>query len=338
MFNRTLTIYPTSQPCEQWKKGLDCSFDEWNFYFAWAIVWTITACVLVAMIMRSGTLTGRSRYCLALAGFSAFLSAVDSAIPIIIDQQPKLGPDQPGYANNPLSYVGTICLGFALYMFVDRWCEVAAYLEDRGNAGGGSVSFIARSLSLIRGGYKFMAFLHVPFALLRASSNVIGGAFHNINIAWTAWLFVSTCCVLSVFAVLMFAVARSLSNVPNSKGVCSVATVNLCEQMLFNFGFLCVFTIYWIDNLSDAYHRSGNLIGACNALTYFGFWAMHIQVLFFFMVVNVRDPMFSGDEFRNLISMEAKIVIGRSLKEQEQDPSPSTIGSNSPEVDVRMEV
>jgi hypothetical protein len=138
----------------------------------------------------------------------------------------------------------------------------------------------------------------------------------------------------------MYTVARSFSNVPHSKGVCAVATVNLCEQMLFNLGFLSVALLYWVDNISDTYHRSGDLIGACNTLTYIGYWLMHIQVFLFFMVINTSDPMLSGDEFLNLCStgsMDSTIVGAPKSKVEDRDPSPSTIGCSNKEGEFQME-
>lgn len=279
---------------------MDCNFDVMTFYMIMAVIWSVTVVAfLMKLLLPWGKApTGTARTCLILTMISSAFSSVESIL--FICKVPFLSTNADGNdANHALSYIGTTFLSIALSLWASLWCDVAGALAGPSGAQGKHATL---QLSIVRRGYLAVAILHVPFCLLRAATEFNIGLEHTESVQiWTAWLSISACCIFTVFAMQMWRfVARYLNNVKDSQkvqGLRTVTLVNLIEQMVYNLFLVAIGVLYFPEHSN----RFGHVQLAYYTLLCGLYWMMHIQVLFFFLVVKSNDPFHSKTDLEQLM-------------------------------------
>jgi len=282
---------------------MDCNFNVRTFYITLAIIWSITvvAFLLKLFLPLGKAPTGTARTCLILTMTSAFFSLVEAILFLCKVPFYDSLADRTD-ANHSLSYIGTIFLSVALTLWAGLWCDVAGALAGHRSGHDTSTKHAASQLSIVRRGYAAVAIWHVPICVLRAATEFdVGLGFWESTLVWTVWLFISACCVFTVFAVQMWLfVAKHLHNVRDTQkvqGLRLVTLVNLVEQMVYNFFLAAVGVLYFPEHSN----HFGNVQLAYFALLFGLYWMIHAQVLFFFLVVKSDDPMHSKTELEMLM-------------------------------------
>jgi len=203
-----------------------------------------------------------------------------------------------GYGNQTLWTVGSILLVFGICSFSTTWCDVASALGGLHAGDQGWVRLIVRA----RLTYKWMALLHVPFALMFAVHDyrdfVSHKTFETIVVVWGGWLVFGTLFALSGLACIQCYIARvCLASVDGARSLQETALVNVIQQLFFDL----LIVIYAALYASDSKTNDSN-IAAYHALGFIAFWVMHVQVVVFFAILGNTDPMYSQSEFDQLLS------------------------------------
>jgi len=298
--------------CSTWERGLDCNFDVWTFYTTLAVIWALTVVALVVKLFhpRGKAPTGTARSCLILTMTSATFSFVESILflartPFMddLDTNPDRSRNRTD-SNHVLSHLGSIFLVFALSHWASLWCDVAGALAGPSSTQDVSTKLAVRRLLIVRHGYAAIALWHVPMTMIRVATEFgYGLKFKQCTWVWSVWLFISACCIFTIFAVQMWCfVAKCLRNETNRlnlKGLRLVTLVNFWEQMLYNLCLPAIAVLYFPQH-SNKFGR----IQLAYFAVYFGlYWMMHIQVLFFFLVVETNDPFHSKRDLDMLLLM-----------------------------------
>jgi len=278
--------------CESGMRGTDCAFNAAQYFGVTAVIWILTALPLLAWatpcLRRQWSASKAARVSLLLVAASAFCCFVDGV----------LASTTVNYGNQTLWTLGSICLVFGICSFATTWCDVASALTGLHALDPGW----GRLVSRVRLTYKWMAALHVPFALVFSvhdyRSLVSEEAFETLVIVWGVWLVFGTLFVLSGLACVQCYIARvGLAGVDGARSLQDTALVNVMEQLFFDLLMVVYAALY----ASDSETESSN-IAAYHALGFIAFWAMHVQVVGFFAILGNTDPMYSQNEFEQLLS------------------------------------
>jgi len=281
---------------------MDCAFNVRTFYITLAVIWSLTIVAFLSKLLCGKVPTGTARSCLILTMTSAAFSLIEAILFLTkVPFYENMEKDTTD-ANHALSYTGTIFLSVALALWASLWCDVAGALAGPRSAQDTSIKQAVSQLSMVRRGYMVVAVLHVPICILRTFTEFkIGLQFWESTLIWTAWLFISACCVFTVFAVQMWLfVAKHLNNVKDTEkvqGLRLVTMVNLVEQMVYNLFLAAVGVLYFPEH-SNSF---GNIQLAYFTLLFGLYWMLHAQVLFFFLVVKPNDPFHSKPDLEMLM-------------------------------------
>lgn len=276
--------------CAKWESGNDCKFNFYYFYVAASVVWVLTLIPLLVKTSQRGinAPSGATTWCLLLTSLSALLSLFDNLLFLALGEM-HVHP----YHLHMLTFIGSIFLVFALSLFAGLWCNVASALHSKVI----HPPVPVKSLRTLRFGYIALACMHVPFAALKAISDVkeeLGlGMIRRDEIAglYAFWTFASACCTLTLFSFLMLRVTRSLGQCPNSDGFRVVTWVNFGQQIIYDVCLAALFALYYLGS----YNEHGYVQAAFYGLYFIIYWLMHAQVLVFFSVVEKDDPLYARD-------------------------------------------
>lgn len=278
--------------CDAGMRGVDCAFNAALYFAVTAVVWILTALPLLAWatpcLRRQWSASRTARVSLLLVAASALCCSVDGV----------LASTTVGYGNQTLWTVGSILLVFGICAFSTTWCDVASALSGlhAGDQGWGHLIVRARLT------YKWMALLHVPFAMMFSVHDyrdfVSHETFDTIVMVWGAWLVFGTLFVLSGLACVQCYIARvCLAGVDGARSLQETALINLIQQLFFDLLIVIYAALYAADSKPN-----GGIIAAYHALGFIAFWAMHVQVVLFFAVLGNTDPMYNQSEFDQLLS------------------------------------
>jgi len=296
--------------CDAGMRGIDCAFNAAQYFVVTAVIWILTALPLLAWatpcLRRQWSASKAARVSLLFAAASALCCFVDGV----------LASTTENYGNQTLWTVGSILLVFGICAFSTTWCDVAAALSGLHARDQGWGHLITR----VRLTYKWMAMLHVPFALMFSvhdyRSVVPEESYNTVVIVWGVWLVLGTLFVLTGLACVQCYIARvGLASVDGARSLQETALINMIQQLFLDLLIVVYATLYATDNESD-----GSIIAAYHALGFVAFWTMHVQVVVFFAILGNTDPMYNESEFNQLL-----------LKaDQSTDDIPaSTVGSPS---------
>jgi len=179
-------------------------------------------------------------------------------------------------------------------------------------------------IARVRLTYKWMAVLHVPLALMFSVHDYRGfvpkEAFNTTVIVWGVWLVFGSLFVLSGLACVQCHIARvCLANVDGARSLQETALINMIQQLFLNLLVVVYAALYLAGSKSE-----GSIIAAYHALGFIAFWAMHVQVVFFFAILGNTDPMYNQSEFNQLLLKAAGST---------DDIPASTVGSPGTRVD-----
>lgn len=278
--------------CDAGMRGTDCSFNAALYFAVTAAVWLLTALPLLAWatpcLRRQWTASKAARVSLLLVAISALSCFADGLF----------ASTTAGYGNQTLWTIGSIFLVFGICKFSTTWCDVASALSDLHARDQGWGRLVTR----VRLTYRWMALLHVPFALMFAVHDyrdfVSEETFETILIVWGGWLVFGTLFVLTGLACVQCYIARvCLAGVDGARSLQETALVNVIQQLFFDLLIVIYGALYASDRKTE-----GSNIAAYHALGFISFWVMHVQVVVFFAILGNADPMYSQSEFDQLLS------------------------------------
>jgi hypothetical protein len=290
----------TSSRCGRLERGEDCSFDE-NLFFV--VLISVFGSTMFLFIYQAWSVRNKFRtqavltipqLSLLLAAGSCFLVSLDSLV--------MLGDIGRSTDNDhKFSFLGSIVLLTALFLFSERWCQVMECLKQRqindwkshevGDCArpSKSIQVVARA---VRFGYGFLALLHIPFVVIRVAQ----WPDRDLAITMFAWSVVIENVTLTVLGIFMSFIAiqmrcsltfsKSEKSTKNSiSQFCFVTLVNLIEQLAFNGAMIGIHQLYF----SDEYMVRGDVQAKYFSLWFAVYWLMHIQLLIFFRFATFSD-------------------------------------------------
>jgi hypothetical protein len=278
--------------CDAGMRGTDCSFNAAQYFAVTAIIWILTALPLLAWatpcLRRQWFASKAARVSLLLVAASALCCFVDG----------MLASTTANYGNQTLWTIGSIFLVFGICTFSTTWCDVASALSNLHARDQGWGLLVTR----VRLTYKWMALLHVPFAVMFSVHDyrdlVSENTFETIVIVWGGWLLFGTLFALSGLACVQCYIARvCLASVDGARSLQETALVNVIQQVFFDLLIVIYAALYASDSKSE-----DSNITAYHALGFIAFWVMHVQVVVFFAILGNTDPMYSQSEFDQLLS------------------------------------
>jgi len=274
--------------CDGGLAGQDCDFHVGLYSALTAAFWILTALPLLAWAMpclrREWSANKRARVSLVLAAASALCCFLDDVFVLELRRGGYGNRREGGYGNRTLWSLGSIFLVFAMRAFATTWCDVAAALGSLHAPGHGGERLIAH----VRLTYKWMAMVHVPFAVMFSlhDYDFLAPAFDVVVQVYGAWMIFGMVVVLSGLACAQHYIARvCLAGAEGIRSLQDTALINLVEQVMFVV-LIVVYTSLYSSGDIAAYHATGFII----------YWAMHVQVVLFFAVLGSTDPLYSQDD------------------------------------------
>jgi hypothetical protein len=272
--------------------GTDCAFNAMEYFAGTAVMWILTALPLLAWatpcLRRQWSASKAARFSLLFVAASALCCFVDGV----------LAATTVIYGNQTLWTVGSILLVFGICACATTWCDVASAMIGLHSRDQGWGQLITR-MRLI---YKWMAVLHVPFALMFSVHDYRGfvshETFETIVMVWGVWLVFGTLVVLSGLACVQCYIARfCLGSVDGARSLQKTALINMIQQV-----YVDMFVIIYAALYTSGSKSEGSSIAAYHAVGFIAFWAMHVQVVLFFAVLGNADPMYNQSQFDQLLS------------------------------------
>lgn len=310
--------------CDDWQQGLDCGFDTWAFYLVRCVFWAITAMLFFALTfsnLRSKKPTGPARRCLLLSIVSAILHSLDSLLFITLGN-PR-GKSEV-YGLQLLSSIGTILLVASYRVFIHAWCDVAAAWTKPSNSAPGRLTTVFQSIRVC---YTAILVVHVPLACVMSVTDYRWGPdYDTVVLVYMTWLFLTTCLFFTATSLVMIFIAkRYLGTGDAVKSFKRVTVINLLEQVTFDACCVVGGALY----LSQAYNDLGAVQAVVYTLNFLLVWFMHIQLLFFFTMCDLDDPLYSQEHLSQLLNSNAvprKLDKPFSHSPAKAHTSPSTTG------------
>jgi hypothetical protein len=280
------------QICDAGMLGTDCAFNAVQYFAVTSVMWILTALPLLAWatpcLRRQWSASKAARFSLLFVAASALCCFVDGV----------LAATTVIYGNQTLWTVGSILLVFGICAFSTTWCDVASAmigLHARGRGWGHLITFTRLS-------YKWMAVLHVPFALMFSIHDyrdfVSHEAFETIVMVWGVWLVFGALVVLSGLACVQCYIARiCLASVDGAHSLQKTALINMIHQVFVDLLVIIYAALYASGSKSE-----GSSVAAYHTVGFIAFWAMHVQVVLFFAILGNADPMYNQSQFDQLLS------------------------------------